>query len=431
MRTWCERHRSRPGQPTACRSRVADRHLAAVPPATLVALAHLVALLARAAPAKRGTHAPRTSTTATRRAAHLLCGSDPDQPSPRISQFDAVDCRLQIEEGTTGVVRAVQTWSGYEARALRTALRASVRDFAARLGISPRAVSKWEAGGRNIQPRPETQAILDTALEKASREAQDRFEVLVTGGSETETTSSNEYAQTRIVKRVGNGASIVSTSLQAEQRLAQMSVIERPLGLSPEEAQQLSGLVGNIVELHLRVEIDIAPDGWASVTYRHDLFNMSARPLTRLAREVWFENTDGPIVIEPTSGSQRHLSILRVHDTAHLAKFGCQISPAVQPGESATVAYTCKGGQFLNDHYWRQSLPRYTRHLAINLRHYGVQQLINCTATEEHPDGAENSATEDLIWDYDGDAVVITLIRDYLMPNQAMTLRWEVRREGA
>lgn len=41
----------------------------------------------------------------------------------------------------------VRKWSGRETRALREAKRMSVREFAAHLGVSDRAVSKWEAGG--------------------------------------------------------------------------------------------------------------------------------------------------------------------------------------------------------------------------------------------------------------------------------------------
>ena len=46
-------------------------------------------------------------------------------------------------------------------------------------------------------------------------------------------------------------------------------------------------------------------------------------------------------------------------------------------------------------------------------------------------DGSENSATEELMWDYEGNDVVITLTRDYLRPNQAVTLRWAVGNEPA
>jgi WD40 repeat protein len=51
----------------------------------------------------------------------------------------------------------------------------SVRGFAAYLGVSPRTVSKWEAGGSSFVPGPDSQALLDTALERASDDAKERF----------------------------------------------------------------------------------------------------------------------------------------------------------------------------------------------------------------------------------------------------------------
>lgn len=69
----------------------------------------------------------------------------------------------------------VQRWSGREARLLRNALRMSLRDFAAYLGVSDRTVSNWEAGGVNYQPRAESQAVLDTALGRAPDDAKARF----------------------------------------------------------------------------------------------------------------------------------------------------------------------------------------------------------------------------------------------------------------
>jgi transcriptional regulator with XRE-family HTH domain len=70
----------------------------------------------------------------------------------------------------------VETWSGREARALREALRLSVRDFAAYLGVAPRTVSKWESGGSAVHPRPDLQRVLDTALQRADDAARVRFD---------------------------------------------------------------------------------------------------------------------------------------------------------------------------------------------------------------------------------------------------------------
>ena len=44
-----------------------------------------------------------------------------------------------------GAVTTVSGWTGREAALLRKALRLSVRDFAAHLGVGTRTVNKWEA----------------------------------------------------------------------------------------------------------------------------------------------------------------------------------------------------------------------------------------------------------------------------------------------
>ncbi len=75
---------------------------------------------------------------------------------------------------------AVRLWTGREARALREASRQSVRGFAGVLGVAPRTVSKWEQLGQATRPQPDTQAILDTALERASTAVQVRFQMLLT-----------------------------------------------------------------------------------------------------------------------------------------------------------------------------------------------------------------------------------------------------------
>lgn len=75
---------------------------------------------------------------------------------------------------------SVISWTGREVRLLREARRMSVREFAAHLGVSDRMVSKWEAGGTNIQPRPLNQAALDTSLRLAAQEAQERFNAALT-----------------------------------------------------------------------------------------------------------------------------------------------------------------------------------------------------------------------------------------------------------
>src|SRR5215472_2947849 len=84
-------------------------------------------------------------------------------------------------EGSRLPVATVQLWTGRETRALREALRMSVRVFAGHLGVAPRTVSKWDRLGEATRPYPDTQAILDTALQRATAEVQGRFQVLLAG----------------------------------------------------------------------------------------------------------------------------------------------------------------------------------------------------------------------------------------------------------
>jgi hypothetical protein len=58
-------------------------------------------------------------------------------------------------------------------------MRLSVRGFAGYLGVAVRTVAGWEAGGTGIVPRPEMQAALDTALQRAGQDASDRFRQLL------------------------------------------------------------------------------------------------------------------------------------------------------------------------------------------------------------------------------------------------------------
>lgn len=73
----------------------------------------------------------------------------------------------------------VDQWTGQEARALRQALRLSVRAFATHLGVGASTVSKWEQFRTATTPRPDTQAILDTALARADPAVHRRFQALL------------------------------------------------------------------------------------------------------------------------------------------------------------------------------------------------------------------------------------------------------------
>lgn len=73
----------------------------------------------------------------------------------------------------------VQRWTGVETKALRHALRMSVRAFAEHLGVAIRTVSKWESRGASIALTPDNQELLDVALTRSSPEVRGRFAELV------------------------------------------------------------------------------------------------------------------------------------------------------------------------------------------------------------------------------------------------------------
>lgn len=78
------------------------------------------------------------------------------------------------DQGYNSMV-AVPCWTGAETKALRQAMRLSIRAFAAHLGIDARTVNKWEARGGTITLRPSTQSFMDTALNRAPEEVKARF----------------------------------------------------------------------------------------------------------------------------------------------------------------------------------------------------------------------------------------------------------------
>lgn len=69
---------------------------------------------------------------------------------------------------------AVEQWTGEEALLLRSVMRASVREFADRLGISPRTVSHWQKNKASVC-RPQMAQILDTALNQCTPEEKEAF----------------------------------------------------------------------------------------------------------------------------------------------------------------------------------------------------------------------------------------------------------------
>src|SRR6266496_2291170 len=87
--------------------------------------------------------------------------------------------RTRCAVGGCGCGVAVGRWTGRESRALREALRMSIRAFAEHLGVSTSTVSGWESTAGTAPLRLATQAVLDRALSLADADTRTRFALLL------------------------------------------------------------------------------------------------------------------------------------------------------------------------------------------------------------------------------------------------------------
>jgi DNA-binding XRE family transcriptional regulator len=85
--------------------------------------------------------------------------------------------------GKAEPLEIVATWTGQQVRALRTAWRLTIEEFAEKLGIATRTVAKWEADP-SFAPALAMQQVLDCALEQVPAPVRLRFRVLAESGSQ-------------------------------------------------------------------------------------------------------------------------------------------------------------------------------------------------------------------------------------------------------
>ncbi len=249
----------------------------------------------------------------------------------------------------------------------------------------------------------------------------------------TQTTASTWAGITQAqLSRIENGPPVLHLDRLTEwARILRIPASLLWFQLSSQPVTMTTEAAGSVVEITLDLDSDIDPDGWSTLTYRHRLLNLTGQPVTRIARELWFETARAPLALTPDqpADNPQHVAVQRIHDTANLSKFACLLSPPLPHGATAEIAYRCQGGRFVRQHYWRQSIQRPVRELRIHLRHRGSDRLVSCNATEEHVTGAERSAVEGLSWDTTSpEEVRVRLHRQNLVAGQAVTLRWEVAR---
>jgi tetratricopeptide (TPR) repeat protein/DNA-binding transcriptional regulator YiaG len=133
----------------------------------------------------------------------------------------SVKLTTRLTWGVT-VTTTVRQWTGLEAKTLRAALRMTIHDFAAYLGVGTRTVAKWESRGSDIAPKPQTQSILDTALAKASGDVQARFAAAVSDSLASKTRAVDADADSG---RRGDADTPTSSSPPAPQRSVLLPVV--------------------------------------------------------------------------------------------------------------------------------------------------------------------------------------------------------------
>lgn len=208
----------------------------------------------------------------------------------------------------------VDLWTGYEARALRTALRLTISGFAGHLGVGTRTVDRWEARGRSIVPTVDMQAAMDTSLANASEAAIARFAELAAGstvqiptsteGIETTldvplSTIGDEGDALELMRRVAAsavGGETLSRLEAAVDDLASAYSLMTPHELMPRVRRHLSyvsGLMDEKMTLRQHRRL-IVVGGWLSLLVatlhvdmrQHHAANAWLRTAAALARDV-------------------------------------------------------------------------------------------------------------------------------------------------
>ncbi len=133
-------------------------------------------------------------------------------------------------------------WTGFEAVALQEAMRKSVREFAALLGIETTTITNWRTGLGSVKPRSTTQAILDTTLDlRATPDDRARFEQIVAEGEQLWRERHGRTSED------GQALAIPQTSIIAEVEPSQSPVV--PADLDSDYVESLHGRIRQLVDL--------------------------------------------------------------------------------------------------------------------------------------------------------------------------------------
>jgi len=144
--------------------------------------------------------------------------------------------------------------------------------------------------------------------------------------------------------------------------------------------------------------------------------NGSAKPVARVKRRAWFENIDNDGILVLSDD----VSVSTEPGTRDHTNFSLLIDPPLSRGAVCDITYVCKGGNFIEDHYWEQSVPVFTKCLQVTLLVDGGRVDISKFAIRDRTGVLQDQST----WTRSGSAVSAEAYS--LWPGQEVFLEWSI-----
>ena len=186
-------------------------------------------------------------------------------------------------------METVRRWTGREARALRLALRMSVRGFAEHLGVNPAAVSNWEKRGTATRMRYETQQMLDVDLARSPIEVKQRFAQTLKASAAASSSASRPPADSP-------GPAIQDLGARSRERTAAILAAlggQQPDDLVYTPPADVQRQVADFLASTARVYLVAGPPGCGKTSFtRHLASQAPGVDVQLLTADSWTEDID-------------------------------------------------------------------------------------------------------------------------------------------
>lgn len=186
-------------------------------------------------------------------------------------------------------METVRRWTGREAKALRLALRMSVRGFAEHLGVNPAAISNWEKRGAATRMRYETQQMLDVDLARSPTEVKQRFAQTLKASATADPSASPVPAD-------GSRPTRQDLGTRSQERTAAVLAAlggQQPDDLAYTPPADIQRLIADFLASTARVYLITGPPGCGKTSFTRYLASRAPGvDVQLLTADSWTENTD-------------------------------------------------------------------------------------------------------------------------------------------